>query len=245
MAPFSIKYQQEYGVQSSRSDRFSGEPSWLETAIREYEVGPRGPHHECGGYCDCVSCARLEWLRNPICSCVPKYQWGLALTLDNALRSKWKLCRCQPRDGVYSLDSTCKCILLMETQEYIPSEGTPSPVLSMDYYPPYTDSEGPSPDSSSGHPDGYLPPGCVAIIERMLSAGWKLPPPGYDPFTGTWECPEAEAAAAYATTRTGDGRDTAIRVDELPRDDVSDTATSSGRKRKPSRPTSPDCATAG
>ena len=107
----------------------------------------------------------------------------------------------------------------------------------MDFYPPYTSSEGPSPESSAGIP-GYMSPACVAIINRMLSEGWKLPPPGYDPFARTWESSAAEAAARSAGTGTPCERPISTGDEEVACDNITDTATSSGKKRKHSSPQS-------
>ena len=186
-----VTYNRDYGVQSVRLDRFGGEPSWLETAIREYEVGWRGPRHCCNGYCECICCARLQWLSSPDCGCVLKAGWHFALSLDDAVRKKWRKCRCQPPPRDYPAEHECKCLLLEDTEETDLHEDDLRPTMNMGFY---SNCSVPSPESS-GEPSGYMSPACVAIIERMLSDGWRLPPPGYDPFTRTWVSIEAEAAA--------------------------------------------------
>ncbi|KAG0572019.1 hypothetical protein KC19_VG062300 [Ceratodon purpureus] len=39
-----------YGVKCERRDRYGGEPSWVHSVIREYEIGILGPRHNCQGH---------------------------------------------------------------------------------------------------------------------------------------------------------------------------------------------------
>ena len=105
-------------MKSSRLDRFDGEPSWLETCVREYELGPHGPRHDCLVYCECISCSRLSWLDFPYCKCKLGKLWGRALTLDDGMRRKWMKCRCRPLFDSYPSTWTCKCLsLVVATRE--------------------------------------------------------------------------------------------------------------------------------
>lgn len=119
-------YRNDYGLRSVRRDRFDGEPRWLETVIREYELGDRGPLHECD--CHCSACSRLAWARMPVCKCPLGKQWGISLSLDDAMRRKWSKCRCSPGTvGVPEFPPgqwCCPCLLLLPTQECkIPRDG--------------------------------------------------------------------------------------------------------------------------
>ena len=227
------QYNSDYGIKSMRVDRYGGEPSWLETAIREYELGVLGPLHQCGGECDCISCCRLNWLRSPICECKPSMAWGFSLSLEDAMRRKWRSCMCKPEMEFCAIESCCKCILLMTTQEDDLEEHVHSPLLNRDYYPPGADNEGLSEESSDGYPY-RLGEGAKAIIERMLREGWKLPPLGYDPFTMTWVTPEVERAlmAAQAAAQEGEDPEPDPTVDLPAYEDITDTASSSRPKRK-------------
>ncbi|KAG0571413.1 hypothetical protein KC19_VG009800 [Ceratodon purpureus] len=110
-----------YGVKSERRDRYDGESSWIESVIREYELGILGPKHNCQGYCGCTSCARLAWIENPICRCSYNGYLPRSLSLDDAMRQKWSRCRCSPTRFSAVCDTTCICLLMLPTQECVES----------------------------------------------------------------------------------------------------------------------------
>jgi len=120
-----MEYQTDFGKPSLRIDRFHGEPSWLEFAIREYELGPRGPHHECLVHCECIACCRLVWLHRSYYECLLNKQWDISLSLDDTMRRKWQKCCCMPKVASYPPESQCKCIMFLPTQEFIPSHASP------------------------------------------------------------------------------------------------------------------------
>ncbi|KAG0603714.1 hypothetical protein M758_10G115800 [Ceratodon purpureus] len=121
-------YTASFGVKCERRDRFDGEPSWVDTVIREYEVGILGPTHNCKGYCDCISCVRLAWIQRPTCWCSFSAYRVRSLSLDDAMRPKWTRCRCSPPSSLIVSDKMCLCILLLPTQEWVP---TPSSSYSL------------------------------------------------------------------------------------------------------------------
>ncbi|KAG0597264.1 hypothetical protein M758_UG325400 [Ceratodon purpureus] len=137
-------------AKSELRERYNGEPSWVETVIIEYELGPLGPTHNCQGYCDCVACSRFAWIRNPTCSCpLAVYLLG-SLSLGDAMRQKWRRCQCSLQlsslDGVPS----CWCILLLPTQEWtqspsssysLPSDLVQSPYSVLDLHCDFTEAE--------------------------------------------------------------------------------------------------------
>ena len=112
----SITYQHEYGETSHRNDRFGGQPRWIERVIREYELGHFGPKHNCTHNCDCKSCSKLCWFARPVCTCKLGNIWGKYLTLDEAMRRKWILCRCEPLLPPWT-GQICPCLLLLPTKE--------------------------------------------------------------------------------------------------------------------------------
>ena len=72
-----IAYQKEFGQKLDRWDRYNGNPSWIQTVIREYELELLGPQHLCEtSTCDCVACWRYRWLEDAHCQCELKLQWG-------------------------------------------------------------------------------------------------------------------------------------------------------------------------
>ncbi|KAG0578530.1 hypothetical protein KC19_4G030300 [Ceratodon purpureus] len=111
-----IVYQKDFGQRLDRRDRFDGNPTWMQTVIREYELGPLGPRHECET-CDCITCGRYRWFRRAICACELSLRWGRTTGLEEAMRLKWLRCNCAPDYGFFSNDNCCKCILEMTTQE--------------------------------------------------------------------------------------------------------------------------------
>ena len=113
-----MEYRLEYGVSSSRIDRFGGEPTWVEVALREYELGDRGPRHECVDNCTCLPCQKLRWLSNPKCNCKLGSRVWSCLGLDEAMRHKWLRCRCTPEILPVPEESVCPCILLLPTQKF-------------------------------------------------------------------------------------------------------------------------------
>ncbi|KAG0504153.1 hypothetical protein KC19_2G126800 [Ceratodon purpureus] len=123
-----LEYSSDYGTDSLRVDRFGGAPSLLESAIRVYELGVLGPRHVCIEFCDCSSCRKLRWFNNPKCNCALGKMWGKYFTLDGAMRVKWLRCRCNTLSSLATSASLfCKCLLLLPTQEYNPSEGSTRP----------------------------------------------------------------------------------------------------------------------
>ena len=112
-----ITYQSEYGRNSSRVDRFGGAPRWVERVIREYELGPHGPLHDCVFLCGCDSCSKLCWFSNPVCTCKLGKLRGRVSNLDDAMRQKWLSCRCEPPLPPWT-EVICPCLLLLSTQEY-------------------------------------------------------------------------------------------------------------------------------
>ena len=247
MALRGLTYQREFGVWSKRSDRFGGQPSWLETVIREYELGHQGPFHACGEYCDCISCCRMKWLQNPKCNCLLGKHWEYSLTLDDAMRQKWKKCRCEPEPRPPVEESVCRCLLLLPTQEWDPNEEASSQQTEIEYDIPYADSEGESPEVSLGDPS-ELAPWAREIIERMLRNGWKFPPRGYDPWTGTWstavQSPSPGNTVPFPGSPVGGdgvGPLDGVAQDLQPNDETADTASSSGLKRKLNASASTQC----
>ena len=105
-------------------DGLSVRTRWLDCVIREYEDGPLGPRHECSEPCDCNSCCKLRWFRDPVCACKIGLLWGRFLSLEDAMRRKWRLCRCKPKPQPRrDPTSICSCILTAPTQEFvIPTE---------------------------------------------------------------------------------------------------------------------------
>ena len=111
-----ISYQREYGTNLCRVDSFGGAPRWAERVIREYELGPHGPTHDCTFICGCDSCSKLRWFSNPVCTCKIGNIRGKFLTLHDAMRQKWLACRCEPSLPPWT-DLICPCLLLLPTQE--------------------------------------------------------------------------------------------------------------------------------
>ncbi|KAG0594843.1 hypothetical protein M758_UG115000 [Ceratodon purpureus] len=110
-------YDSDYGSRSSRLDRFNGEPSWIEQAVREYELGPLGPRHTCIENCGCLACCRLHWLNNVDCKCfLGNWRWR-CLSLEEAMRRNFLRCRCQPKVESFLPEGSCKCLLLLSTQD--------------------------------------------------------------------------------------------------------------------------------
>ncbi|KAG0593973.1 hypothetical protein M758_UG036700 [Ceratodon purpureus] len=112
-------YASECGVVREVRDRFGGLPRCVDTVLREYELGPLGPLHDCAGFCDCLACCRLAWARNPVYHCPYGKQWGITLTVADTMRQKWWRCRCSPPIDTMPPESKCRCLLLLPTQEYI------------------------------------------------------------------------------------------------------------------------------
>ncbi|KAG0554201.1 hypothetical protein KC19_12G072100 [Ceratodon purpureus] len=112
----SILYQHEYGENSTRDDRFGGQPRWIERVIRVYELGPFGPVHDCLYNCDCDLCSKFRWLTRPVCTCKLGNSWRKFHTLDDAMRRKWITCRCEPSLPPWT-GQICPCLLELPTQE--------------------------------------------------------------------------------------------------------------------------------
>ncbi|KAG0571823.1 hypothetical protein KC19_VG045800 [Ceratodon purpureus] len=116
-----IVYNKDFGVKLPRRDGYNGNPSWLESSIREYELGTLGPRHDCETRCDCVACDRLRWLRSGICRCELRLEWGKSLEIDFAMRQKMLRCRCSPFTVQYIDESFCTCRATFPTKEFVPS----------------------------------------------------------------------------------------------------------------------------
>ena len=158
MSTFQNLYRNSYGLKSERADRFNGEPSWIETVIRECELGVRGPFHICAQYCDCISCCRLSWFREPYCRCKLGKQWLKSLTLDDAMRKKWLKCRCIPIYAPRPPGDCCDCLMSYPTQQYVWSP------LPNDY-----DVGIPSPDDRRSLSSGELNEFCVKYVKEHMS----------------------------------------------------------------------------
>ncbi|KAG0570849.1 hypothetical protein KC19_6G192000 [Ceratodon purpureus] len=131
MAFRTSPYDTDYGIKSGRVDRFNGEPSWIEQALREYEMGLLGPRHACIDNCGCVACRRLQWLDNLECQCIlGNWRWR-SLSLEEAMRQKFLRCRCQPHVESYLPEESCQCLLLLTTQrDSISADGSDGYVSS-------------------------------------------------------------------------------------------------------------------
>ncbi|KAG0596366.1 hypothetical protein M758_UG247100 [Ceratodon purpureus] len=115
----TFEFARDFGVTSQSRDRFGGVPRWVDTVLRQYDDGALGPLHDCEGFCDCIACCCLAWAKNPVCHCPYGKQWGIAFSIDDAMRQKWWRCRCSSRINLMLSESKCRCLLLLPTQEYI------------------------------------------------------------------------------------------------------------------------------
>lgn len=115
-----IVYDKDFGVKLPRRDRYNGNPSWLESSIREYELGPLGPRHECETRCDCIACGRLRWLQRIPCRCELRLEWWKTMGIDDAMRRKMLRCRCSPFTVQYIHESLCTCLSTPPTEECVP-----------------------------------------------------------------------------------------------------------------------------
>ena len=114
-----IVYDKDFGVRVPRRDRYNGNPSWLESLIREYELGPLGPRHECKTRCDCINCGCLRWLQRIPCRCELRLEWGKTMGIDDAMRRKMIRCRCSPWTVQFVDESFCTCLFALPTQEFV------------------------------------------------------------------------------------------------------------------------------
>ncbi|KAG0594019.1 hypothetical protein M758_UG040500 [Ceratodon purpureus] len=114
-------YSTTFGLKSEVRDMYDEEPRWVETVLQEYELGVLGPMHNCQGYCQCISCTRLAWIHNPIWCCPYGLYRLCSFSLDDAMRRKWSKSRCSPPSASTPDASICLCILLLPTQEWVPS----------------------------------------------------------------------------------------------------------------------------
>lgn len=210
MATGRIEYHAEYGVKSSRRDRFDGEPSWLETCVREYELGPHGHRHECLVYCKCISCSRLSWLDFPYCKCKLGKLWGRALTLDDGMRRKSMKCRCRPECDSYPSTWTCKCLsLVVDTQEAAASTDADT-----DADDPFPSPDSPEETSMYTYPEEVIERWSIRIRDNMV----RIAAEQWSPTTSTIEliCDAAvlaspRVAALEAPAPAGDARRDAQR----------------------------------
>ncbi|KAG0613492.1 hypothetical protein M758_6G107200 [Ceratodon purpureus] len=222
-----VVYNEEFGQIVERRYRFGGYPSWLQTVIREYKLGPLGPQHLCDREkCDCRMCGRYRWFQNPSCYCALRLRWGESTGLENAMRRKWLSCRCGPLIGSFSNEECCKCIMELPTQERVV---TPESSYSLP-----SEFDGSDADDSDGYHRYKLQ--IMAEIDRIYKT---LPQIGSTPSSNEGLSGETEIEVNDGTTEPiQTGSPEVVRLggdlEEGHESDTEDTAASSslGNKRQ-------------